>query len=258
MAAVLLVLWVTLQFEVIDWTGLENWARPQAPRLAVLLGAAVFVVVGGWAWWRTPTRTARKPGLSWWVVVAAAMVVAAVAWGATEWLLGEADGATDRGAARVDAIKTGLGIGAGATGIFALLLAVRRQTHQEHTAADTSFDAAEKRVIELYTKAVEQLGSDHSAVRLGGLYALERLAQGNPDTGKPSSTCCARTCACTTRPPATYPRPPRTKTCGRTTANKSRNSKYVSLHSASFANISNPSMLTCCGNPSTSISPAPA
>src|SRR5262249_33582048 len=32
---------------------------------------------------------------------------------------------------------------------------------------------------ELYTKAVEQLGSDKAPVRLGGLYALERLAQDN-------------------------------------------------------------------------------
>src|SRR5262249_51354137 len=36
-------------------------------------------------------------------------------------------------------------------------------------------------VTELYTKAVDQLGHEKAAVRLGGLYALERLAQGNPD-----------------------------------------------------------------------------
>ena len=33
---------------------------------------------------------------------------------------------------------------------------------------------------ELYTKAVEQLGSDQAPVRFSGLYALERLAQDNP------------------------------------------------------------------------------
>ena len=38
-------------------------------------------------------------------------------------------------------------------------------------------DAAERRITELYAKAVEQLGSDKAPVRLGGLYALERLAQ---------------------------------------------------------------------------------
>jgi hypothetical protein len=35
-------------------------------------------------------------------------------------------------------------------------------------------------VTDLYTKAVEQLGSDKAPVRLGGLYALERLGNGNP------------------------------------------------------------------------------
>lgn len=33
----------------------------------------------------------------------------------------------------------------------------------------------------LYSKSVEQLSSDKAPVRLGGLYALERLAQDNPD-----------------------------------------------------------------------------
>src|SRR5262249_33773020 len=42
-------------------------------------------------------------------------------------------------------------------------------------------DATERRITELYIKAVDQLGSDRAAVRLGGLYALERLGQNNPD-----------------------------------------------------------------------------
>lgn len=99
-----------------------------------------------------------------------------VMWGATTWLLVKAAG---NPAAEVEAIKTGLGIGAGTAGVFALLLAVRRQWHQEITAADTTSDATERRVTDLYTKAVEQLGSDKAPVRLGGLYALERLAQDN-------------------------------------------------------------------------------
>jgi hypothetical protein len=37
------------------------------------------------------------------------------------------------------------------------------------------------RITELYTKAVEQLGSEKAPVRLGGLYALERLAQDNKE-----------------------------------------------------------------------------
>jgi hypothetical protein len=73
--------------------------------------------------------------------------------------------------------QTGLGIGAGTTGVFALQLAVRRQTYQEHTAADTTFDAVERRVTELYSKSVEQLGSAKAPVRLGGLCALERFGE---------------------------------------------------------------------------------
>ena len=36
-------------------------------------------------------------------------------------------------------------------------------------------------MIDLYTKGVEQFGSERPEVRLGGLYALERLAEGSPD-----------------------------------------------------------------------------
>ena len=46
---------------------------------------------------------------------------------------------------------------------------------------DTVRDAVERRVTELYTMAATQLGSEHAHVRIAGLYALERLAQGNPD-----------------------------------------------------------------------------
>lgn len=127
------------------------------------------------------TARGPPPALSWSVVAVAALVITAVGWGATGWLLAEAAKAKDPSAAKVEAIKTGLGIGAGTGGLFALLLAVRRQWHQELTASDTTFDATERRVTELYTKAVEQLGSGHAAVRLGGLYALGRLAQNTPE-----------------------------------------------------------------------------
>lgn len=113
--------------------------------------------------------------------------------------------------AQLDAIKTAgtfvVGVGGGA----ALWLAARRQRagevalNQKHTdqqaverafvfqqeraeqdrkqleqaAAATVKDAEQRRITDLYTKAVELLGSDKASVRLGGMYALRRLAQDN-------------------------------------------------------------------------------
>ena len=115
--------------------------------------------------------------------------------------------------ARLDALKIGLSVAVGSGGVVALYLSWRRQrsteadldnrertlahqfdvlsharevateskAHQERVAEDVRADAAERRITELYTKAADQLGSDHAAVRLAGLYALERLAQSNDD-----------------------------------------------------------------------------
>lgn len=115
--------------------------------------------------------------------------------------------------ARMTALRNGLGIGLGLTGAFGIYLAWRRQhstevglhqkakdqadvalayqlqreafettrEHQRRVAEDTARDAEARRITDLYTKAVEQLGSDKAPVRLGGLYALERLAQDHQD-----------------------------------------------------------------------------
>lgn len=80
-----------------------------------------------------------------------------------------------------DAVRLVLVIGGAAAGAMTLLLAARRQVHSEHVAQDAVLDAAERRITELYVKAVEQLGSEKAPVRLGGMYALERLANRNPD-----------------------------------------------------------------------------
>lgn len=168
----------------VAWPALGQWLLPHAGLVVmfgiggVLLATAVVRAVRG-----APRRRRRGAprALSWWVIAAGGVVVVGVAWGATAWLLGEADQAKDPAAARVEAIKTGLTIGAGTGGVFALLLAVRRQWHQELSAAATEHDAAERRVTELYTKAVEQLGSTQAPVHMGGLYALERVAQNTPE-----------------------------------------------------------------------------
>lgn len=107
-----------------------------------------------------------------------AVAVAAVT-GALLWLFLAWSGRPDA-PVRIDAVKTAFGVGAGAGGAFALWLATRRQRTLELQLAETTVDLAERRVTELYTKSVEQLGSDKAPVRLGGLYALERLGQDNP------------------------------------------------------------------------------
>jgi hypothetical protein len=124
-----------------------------------------------------------RPISAWWWMLAAAAAVVIVALIVTVWLLAIAGGAeagTDRANSRLDAVRTGLAAGAGAGAAVGLMLAFRRQHHQEVATDLTNRDATERRITELYTKAVEQLGNDKAPVRLGGLYALERLAQDNP------------------------------------------------------------------------------
>lgn len=124
--------------------------------------------------------------LSWrWVlaggvfVAVVIVVVLAVLW----HVAGNAP-ADGRAAAQIDAIKTALGAGAGTGGGVALLLAARRQWLSERAQAYTEEDSAERRITELYTTAVDQLGSEKAAVRLGGLYALERLGHDHTQHGQ--------------------------------------------------------------------------
>ncbi|MFI6102310.1 pentapeptide repeat-containing protein [Lentzea sp. NPDC051213] len=124
----------------------------------------------------------------------AAIVLTVVGVGMATWLLLAFGGGTDADKARLEAIKTAGTIVVGTGGAAALWLAARRlqtsemavrqkqddQKLQLEVAAQNEHDAAERRMTELYTKAVEQLGSDNAPVRLGGMYALERLAQSVP------------------------------------------------------------------------------
>lgn len=118
------------------------------------------------------------------VTVVGAVAVAVV----LMWLDLAALSNKDRAAVQLDALRIGFSIGVGSGGVFALYLAARKQRATEldlaHKAAaqmSTDADATERRITELYTKAAEQLGGDRAVVRLAGLYAMERLAQANPD-----------------------------------------------------------------------------
>ncbi|MEU4522951.1 pentapeptide repeat-containing protein [Amycolatopsis sp. NPDC024027] len=134
------------------------------------------------------------------IAVLTAGAVVLLWWPATAGLNG-----ADLVSARLDALKVGLSVAVGSGGVVALYLAWRRQhsteadldnrervfAHQQQShdadlaqrdrvAQATEHDARERRLNELYLKAVEQLGSPQAAVRHGGLYALERVAQDNP------------------------------------------------------------------------------
>ena len=121
------------------------------------------------------------PAWAWTLIALTAVLI--TAWAVTTWLWVVADQArvsADWTSARLEAVRTGLAAGAGAGAAVGLMLAFRRQHHQEIATALTDRDATERRVTELYAKAAELLGSDKAAARLAGLYALERLAQDNP------------------------------------------------------------------------------
>ncbi|MGW0519957.1 pentapeptide repeat-containing protein [Crossiella sp. NPDC003009] len=120
-------------------------------------------------------------------ILLCAIALTVIAAGAAAGLLLAFGGGGEGDRVRLEAIKTAGAIVIGTGGAAALWLAARRQRtteiamrHQERVAEATEADAAERRVTELYTKAVEQLGSEKAAVRLGGMYALERLAQNTP------------------------------------------------------------------------------
>jgi hypothetical protein len=83
--------------------------------------------------------------------------------------------------ARFDAVKIALSVGLGCGGAVVLYLTWRRQRSTERVAVDTRYDSEQRRLTDLYSKAAEMLGAEQAAVRMAGLYALERLAQDHPE-----------------------------------------------------------------------------
>lgn len=136
-----------------------------------------------------PDRLRLVPLRWWWVGSAALLVIViGVLIGWWLWPQTAALTAAEQRQAQLDAVRTGLTAAGGTGAALALLLAVRRQRATEvaldlqgEASSDSRHDAGERRVTELYSKAAEQLGSDKAPVRLAGLHALERLAQGNPE-----------------------------------------------------------------------------
>jgi hypothetical protein len=77
-------------------------------------------------------------------------------------------------------VLTGAGIGAWVS--FRQVRATRDQIRETATASRNQLKLSEQgQVTDRYTRAVEQLGHGKAPVRLGALYSLEHLAQGNPE-----------------------------------------------------------------------------
>ena len=162
------------------------------PAAVLLLAAAITLGVLRSRHPSSPPRLRVEPGtevmpaLTPRAILLGALVLLGMGVTAAMLLLVSFSGAEPRD--RLDAIRTAATLLVGTGGAAALLLAARRQRAtelglavQRKAAADTAHDASARRITELYLKAVEQLGSDKAAVRHGGLYALERVAQDNPD-----------------------------------------------------------------------------
>ena len=66
-------------------------------------------------------------------------------------------------------------------GGLAVLLAAFYTYQQVQTGRRQLHLAQQGQVTERITRAIDQLGSDHLDVRLGGIYALERIARDSPD-----------------------------------------------------------------------------
>lgn len=75
------------------------------------------------------------------------------------------------------AIGGWLGLFAAFTGLILAYQRTKAANQQAEAALKQSVTAFESLVTERFTRAVEQLGHEKSAVRLGAIYALERIAK---------------------------------------------------------------------------------
>ncbi|MGV9700814.1 pentapeptide repeat-containing protein [Streptomyces sp. NPDC003483] len=143
------------------------------------------------------TRAGRRSLGLWpmWYALTACLVTALFlvisAWLLFNWLIGSPPRESPKPldvTTQLELAKLAFATVAGLGALVALVTAYRKQRIDEaaqilarQVARDTTHDATERRITDLFGQSVEQLGHEQAAVRLGGLYALERLAQDNPD-----------------------------------------------------------------------------
>jgi uncharacterized protein YjbI with pentapeptide repeats len=188
-AALALVVWFTKPW----WSAIGNWLHELGPLLVALALAATGTTALALRRRAQPREEPRSDNgdelprpLSHQTIVLSALLVVAAGVIAAVVLLRTFRGAS--ATAQLEAIRIAGSIVVGTGGGAALLLAARRQraaelalAAQRQVARATEAGAVQWQITELYTRAVGQLGSERAPVRLGGVYALERLAQGHPD-----------------------------------------------------------------------------
>ena len=140
-------------------------------------------------------RWAALPrGIRWLAGLAVVVLGLAIAWALfvpiTDWLarhdVGSAGGPLHETAvdnARGRLLTLGAGLVAAAALVFTALnfSLLRRNSEQADQWQRRTHELTEQgQVTDRYTKAIEQLGSDKLDVRLGGIYALERIARDSP------------------------------------------------------------------------------
>ncbi|MEU5331397.1 pentapeptide repeat-containing protein [Streptomyces parvus] len=115
-----------------------------------------------------------------------------------------------------DLVKLSFGVVAGAGALVALVVAYRRQRVDEHNAQRE----ATKLHSERFSQAVDKLGSDSPAVRLGGVHALAGLADDAP-TRDLRATCINVLC--------TYLQLPFTPDPGEDPSHQEEHNRYLAL-----------------------------
>ena len=144
-------------------------------------------------------RPTWQPIPAWRWMLAAAAAVVITAFVVTIWLLAIASHAnpgTDQANARLDAVRTGLAAGAGAGAAVGLMLAFRRQHHQEIATDLTDRDATERRITDLYTKASSNSATTRPRSGSAACTHSNGSPRTTPRTARPSSTSYAPTYAC--------------------------------------------------------------
>jgi hypothetical protein len=134
-------------------------------------------IVPKWRWTKGRILFIRKRSGRWivqrWRGIAAAIIALALlilVMGGASWLWNKYHSNRDD----LTPIVTLLGGGVAAW-VALRQVRIAADRHQAQTNADL-----QRRVTESFSKAIEQLGNDKLEVRLGGIYALERISQESP------------------------------------------------------------------------------